>query len=71
MLRRYPEPSGVIADGIRPERSQGARSEEAVAASYDEIIHNGRFFHENFLFMFPVALFLILAVFAALLAVAP
>ena len=71
MLRRYPEPSGVLADALKPERSQGARPEEAVAASYDKIIHNGRFFQENFLFMFPVALFLILAVFAALLAVAP
>jgi hypothetical protein len=71
MLRRYPDPSGVIADAIKPERSQGARPEQAVAASYDEIIHKGRFFQENFLFMFPVALFLILAVFAALLAVAP
>jgi hypothetical protein len=71
MLRRYPEPSAEIADAIKPERSQGARPEEAVTASYDEIIHNGRFFQENFLFMLPVALLFILAVFAALLAVAP
>ena len=71
MLRRYPEPSGVIADAIRPERSQGARPEEAVAASYDEIVHNGGFFQENFLFIFPAALFFILAVFAARLAVSP
>jgi hypothetical protein len=71
MLRRYPEPSGVIADAIKPERSQGARPEEQLAASYDEIIHNGRLFQENFLFVFPVALLFILAVFAALLAIAP
>lgn len=71
MLRRYPDPSGVTADAIKPERSQGARHEAAVmSASYDETIHNGRFFQENFLFIFPVALFVLLAVFAALLAVA-
>jgi hypothetical protein len=40
-------------------------------ASYDEIIHNGRFFQQNFLFVLPVALLFILAVFAALLAIAP
>jgi hypothetical protein len=70
MLRRYPEPSGVTADALKPERSQGARHEEGVASSYDETIHNGRFFQENFLFIFSVALFVLLAVFAALLAVA-
>lgn len=45
MLRRYPEPSAVIADATKPERSQGARPEEAVAASCDAIIlhrHAGR-----------------------------
>jgi hypothetical protein len=69
MLRRYPEASLVAADAIKPERSQAARPEEVAHASYDEIIHNGRFFQENFLFLFPVALFFILTVFAAVLGV--
>jgi len=70
LLRQYSEPSVVVADAVKPERSQALSHRKNRAPSYDEVIHQRRFFQENFLFVFAIAMLFILAVFAAVLALA-